>query len=100
MHTVDLLEEALRAASVLGYRVRQEWLGGSGGGSCEIKGRLHLFIDLANSVPEQLDQALDSLRRDPRACQLALSQALRNRLDAGLNTSRPVESEQQRRRSA
>lgn len=86
MHTVDLLEEALRAASALEYRVRQEWLGG-GGGSCEIKGRPHIFIDLSLSVPEQLEQALDSLRRDSRVCQLAMSPALRHRLQSGQNSA-------------
>lgn len=84
MHTVDLLEEALRAASALGHRVRQEWLDG-GGGSCEIKGRPHIFINLSLSLPEQLEQALENLRRDPRACQLALSPALRSRLESGQN---------------
>ena len=98
MHTVDLLEEALHAASALGHRVRQEWLDGAGG-SCEIKGRPHIFIDLSLSVPEQLEQALDSLRRDPRACQLALSAALRNRLEGGQNSA-AAEVAQAHRRSA
>ena len=31
MHTLDKLERAIAAVEKLGYRVRQEWLGGSGG---------------------------------------------------------------------
>ena len=34
MHTVDLLEEALGLVERVGYRVRQEWLDGGGGGGC------------------------------------------------------------------
>src|SRR5690348_4441935 len=34
MHTADLLDHALRAAEQLGYKIRQEWLSGSGGGDC------------------------------------------------------------------
>lgn len=81
MHTVDLLEEALRAAEALGYRVRREWLGGVGGGSCEIKGRKHVFIDLSLSVPDQLQQALAVLHAEPRIAQVDVSGALRRQLN-------------------
>ncbi len=80
MHTVDLLEEALGAAEALSYQVRREWLGGVGGGSCEIKGRKHVFIDLSLSLPDQLQQALAALREDPRVGQLNVSPALRRQL--------------------
>ncbi|HUY33211.1 MAG TPA: hypothetical protein VMV69_10555 [Pirellulales bacterium] len=76
MHTVDLLEQALRAATQLGYGVRQEWLGGSGGGSCEIKGRKWIFLDLALSLPDQLEQVAEALRREPAAACLPLTPAL------------------------
>lgn len=80
MHTVELLEEAIRAAGALGYAVRQEWLGGVGGGGCEIKGRKHLFIDLSLSVPDQLQIVLDALRREDTAHRHELSQPLRRAL--------------------
>lgn len=85
MHTVELLEEALKAAKELGYQVRQEWLGGAGGGGCEIKGRRHLFIDLALSVPDQLQLALDVLERDCAAERVQLGDALRRVLLARRN---------------
>lgn len=81
MHTVDLLEEALRAAEALGYHVRREWLGGVGGGSCEIKGRKQLFIDLSLSLPDQLQQALGALRLEPRTAQIEVSLPLRRQLE-------------------
>ena len=65
MHVVDALEDSLRLAKQIGYRIRQEWLGGSGGGGCEIRGQKCLFLDLSLGPDEQLDQVLDTLKHDP-----------------------------------
>ena len=46
MPTVALLDAALDVAKRLGYAVRHECLGGSGGGGCELSGRKLLFLDL------------------------------------------------------
>jgi hypothetical protein len=64
MHTVDRLDAAVSAARALGYQVRMEWLGGSGGGGCEIHGRKWLFIDLALPPEEQLQQVQELLSRE------------------------------------
>jgi hypothetical protein len=64
MHTVDRLDAAVSAARALGYQVRMEWLGGSGGGGCEIHGRKWLFIDLAIPPEEQLQQVQELLSRE------------------------------------
>jgi hypothetical protein len=80
MHTVDLLGEAVALAERLGYRMRQEWLGGNGGGGCELKGRKWLFLDLALGPADQLDQVLDTLRREPQAMSLTMPSSLRERL--------------------
>lgn len=61
MHTVELLDQAVALAQSLGYAVRQDWLGG-GGGSCEVRGRKWLFVDLALTPAEQLGQVLDALQ--------------------------------------
>ena len=78
MQTFALLKEALMLAESLGYRVRHEWLGGAGGGSCEIAGRKCLFIDLALNPLEQLDQLLEALRADPQifAASTSISESL------------------------
>ena len=80
MHTVDLLAEALDVANRLGYHVRQEWLGGNGGGACELKGRRILFLDLAMGPADQLDQVLGILRHEPEASQLPMATSLREML--------------------
>ncbi len=63
MHTVDLLDQALRAAEEFGYRIRQEWLDGTSG-ACEIKGQKWLFLDLADTPLEQLHIVADVLSRE------------------------------------
>jgi hypothetical protein len=62
MHTVELLEEATSLAAELGFKIRQEWFGGCAAGACEIKGQKWIFIDLALSPREQLEQVLAALR--------------------------------------
>ncbi len=66
MHRVERLERLLAQAVQRGYVVRQEWLGGRGGGTCEIAGRRHLFVDLALSTAEQLGQIAEALAEDDR----------------------------------
>ena len=64
MHTVEALEQAVATARRLGFNIRMEWLGGSGGGDCEIRGQKWIFIDLALTTSEQLDQVLSALSRE------------------------------------
>jgi len=80
MHTVELLEQALSVAEQLGYRVRHEWLGGTGGGACEFAGRKWIFVDLALNVVEQLEQVRDALMTDAAIYTLDLSPPMRKLL--------------------
>jgi hypothetical protein len=82
MHTVHLLEEALRTAERLGYQVRHDWLGGSGGGGCQVNGRKWLFIDLALGPSDQLEQVLDTLRREGVDSTTPMADPLRRLVDA------------------
>ena len=67
MHTVEMLQRLMETAEQAGYTVRHEWLGGAGGGACEFGGRRWIFVDLALSVVEQLDQVATALNADPAA---------------------------------
>ena len=80
MHTVEILEQALDLAKRLGYTVRQEWLAGSGGGGCELKGQKFFFLNLDLSPGEQLEQVLETLRREPEATGLPMPHELRELL--------------------
>ena len=80
MHTVEMLEQALELARRLGYQIRQEWLGGCGGGSCEIRGQKWLFIDLALNTFEQLEQVAQALREDQALYLTEISPEMRDAL--------------------
>lgn len=80
MHTVELLNEAVDTARRLGYEVRQDWLGGNGGGHCLVRGRKWLLLDVAQSVDEQLEIVADALREEAGARKAVRSQQLADRL--------------------
>jgi len=80
MHTVEMLERMKEVAERAGYTVRLEWLGGAGGGACEFAGRKWIFVDLALSVVEQLDQVASALKHDPAVKLLETSQSVRHYL--------------------
>jgi hypothetical protein len=80
MHGVELLEEAIALAKSLGYQVRQEWVG-CGGGVCEVRGQRWLFVDLSQSVWEQLDTLSAVLNREPGLQQLPVTPQMCRLLD-------------------
>ena len=81
MHTVEMLRRSIQLAESIGYGVRHEWLGGSGGGACEFGGKKWLFVDLALTVPEQLDQVASALRSEPAIYLTPVPRELRQLLD-------------------
>jgi len=62
VHTIELLEEAVRLAELHGIKLRRSWMGGVSGGSCQIQGESWIFVDLSLSSREQLAQVLTGLR--------------------------------------
>ena len=64
MHTISLLEQAILVARHAGYEIRHEWLDGSTGGACELAGKKLLFVDLAATAADQLEQVGEALRED------------------------------------
>ena len=81
MHTVELLQEALDTARQLGFEVRQDWLGGDGGGHCLVRGRKWLLLDLAQPPDEQLDVVASALRSEFETTDLDISPELAQRLE-------------------
>ena len=77
MPTVEMLDEALDLAKRLGYAIRPECLGGRGGGGCELRGRKLFFLDLDLGPADQLEQALETLRREPKSAALPMPHQLR-----------------------
>ena len=83
MHTIELLKEGIRAVQSLGYRVRQDWLDGQGGGACVLKGEKFLFLDIADSYTEQLEEVLVILRQEENATTLELAKELETLVKQG-----------------
>ena len=77
MNSVELLEEAIDAARRVGFDVREEWFGGSGGGACAVHGKKLLFLDLNLGPRERLLQVADALRGDPETANIIMTTALR-----------------------
>jgi hypothetical protein len=80
MHTVEMLDHCLDLAARLGYEIRQEFLGGNGGGGCELRGKKIFFLDLALDPTDQLDLIIETLRHDADAMNLPMPHGLRELL--------------------
>ena len=65
MHTVELYESAKSFAESIGYQVREENLGGVGGGACEVAGKKCLFVDITLSSVDQFDELIAAISNDP-----------------------------------
>lgn len=74
MNHVHMLDQWLNIARRLGYQVRYDYFGGTGGGACQYGAKKYLFIDLALSPQEQLEQLVRTLKRDPLLETVELSQ--------------------------
>lgn len=73
--TLDVLER-------MHVELREEHLGGSGGGLCKLRGRQVLFIDLDADVVTRLDQGLQALADLPESDAHFLPPNLRDRVDS------------------
>lgn len=65
MNTIERIDQLTEIAQQLGYRIRHDYFGGTGGGKCEFGGQKWLFIDLALTSVEQLDQLQHALADEP-----------------------------------
>lgn len=81
MHRVELLDEAIGVARRLGCDVRQDWFDGRGGGHCLLRGRKQLFLDLAQSVDEQLECVAQALRGEVQLANAPMRAELAEYLD-------------------
>ena len=59
------IERLSEIAQQLGFRLRYDYFGGSGGGPCEFSGKRWLFIDLALSSIERLELLRTAIVSDP-----------------------------------
>tara|TARA_B100000809_G_scaffold151751_2_gene149092 strand:- start:172 stop:468 length:297 start_codon:yes stop_codon:yes gene_type:complete len=77
LNTVEILHQATEMARIMGYEIREEWLGGTGGGGCEFGGKKWIFLDVADNPMEQLESVADILCQDPAIHLIELPAPLR-----------------------
>lgn len=82
MHAAKLLAEALELARQLNYQIREDDLDGAGGGHCSYGGKKWLLLDVTQPDDQQLRDAIDALRDEPRLHTLSMSAALSARLQS------------------
>jgi len=81
MDATAQLDTMVRLFEQLGVEVRQERLGGSGGGLCRIRGRRVVFVDLDADAATRLDRSIEALAAVPEAATVYISPELRERMD-------------------
>lgn len=62
MRTLELLDYLIELARRLGFEIREEWLDGTGGGACEIKGQKILFVDQSLPPADRVEQVARSIK--------------------------------------
>jgi hypothetical protein len=63
MHRIEMLRAGLRTLKNHGIQIREEYLGGNRGAFCEIKGQKQVFLDLADSIDDQLALIIETLQQ-------------------------------------
>lgn len=81
MDTTAQLDTIVRLFEQLGIEIRQERLGGSGGGLCRIRGRRVVFVDLDADAATRLDRCVGALATIPEAAEVYINPDLREWLD-------------------
>ena len=80
MSTIQQFDQLVEIAEQLGYRVRYDYFGGTGGGVCEFSGNKWLFLDLALSSAEQLEQLQETLANEPLLATINVAEELKQKL--------------------
>ena len=81
MHLRHKLSAILELAERLGFEVRHEPLGGSGGGACVLKGQRVLFVDSGADLATQCERCLADLARIAEIDTMYVVPELRDEID-------------------
>ena len=80
MSIIQQIDQLVDIAEQLGYRIRYDYFGGTGGGVCEFSGNKWLFLDLALSSAEQLDLLKTTLANEPLLATVNVDQEIKREL--------------------
>ncbi len=77
MSTLQQFDQLVDIAEQLGYRIRYDYFGGTGGGVCEFSGNKWLFLDLARTSAEQLEQLQQTLANEPLLATIRIAEEIK-----------------------
>jgi hypothetical protein len=86
--TIDQIDAWTEVASQLGYTIRYDHFGGTGGGLCEFGSTRALFMDVSLSSLEQLERLEQTIGLDPLIGQIELPESIKSSLAIGAETRR------------
>lgn len=89
MDATSQIDSIVHLIEQLGIEVRQERLGGSGGGLCRIRGQRVVFVDLDADAATRLDRCVEALAAVPEAAEVYINPDLRERMDRLRNLPAP-----------
>lgn len=75
------LEHLIEQLQRLNYQVRNEPLGGAGGGSCTVRGMPVVFVDTEADIATRITLCLEALAAHSSVDDMYLPPALRERID-------------------
>lgn len=81
MDAIAQFDAAVELLGRLDIDIRQEHLGGGGGGFCRLRGRRTVFIDLDADIPTRLEQSLGALAGLPELESAYVTPALRELIE-------------------
>lgn len=82
MNVVEQTDKLIELAQAMGYQVRYDYFGGTGGGFCQVNGKKWLFIDLALNGVEQLEYLQKGLSEHPEIVQFSANPFVQSLLKA------------------
>ena len=75
------LEQLVEQLERLDYQVRNEPLGGDGGGSCTVRGKPVVFVDTDADIATRITGCIEALAAHTSVDAMYLPPALRERID-------------------
>ena len=81
MDTPALFESVVGLLGRVGVDVRQDHLGGSGGGLCVVRGQRVVLVDLDTDLETRLERCLRALAECPEVNGIYLPPAVRERIE-------------------
>jgi len=83
MDASSQLTALLELAEQLGYQIRRADLGGEGGGTCSLRGKEILFVDIAADLEHRIEATAAALSNHPKLGEQFILPELRNLLERG-----------------